>query len=50
MAEEPRRIDPDRLWEANKDYVATIEQEGAYVVFDSTLDTLFVEFGGPHLS
>ena len=47
MAQEPRHIDPDLLWEANKDYVATIEQEGVYVVFDSTLDTLFVEFGGP---
>lgn len=47
MAHEPRRIDPDRFWEANKNYVDRIEQDGAHVVYDATLDTLFVEFGGP---
>ena len=47
MAQHVRNIDPDRLWEANTDYVDRIEAEGVFVVYDATLDTLFVEFGGP---
>ena len=47
MAQNPRYIDPDRLWQANKDLVNLIERDGVDVVYDSTLDTLFVEFGGP---
>ncbi len=47
MTQEPRHIDPDRLWEANKDFVDRIERDGVYVIYDSMLDTLFVEFGGP---
>jgi len=44
---EPRRIDPEKFLAANRDYIARIEKAGVQVVYDATLDTLFVEFGGP---
>ena len=47
MTQEIRFIDPDALMEANRDYIDRIEQQGLNAVYDATLDTLFVEFGGP---
>jgi len=47
MPQEIRHIDPDELLEANKDYLDRIEREGVNLVYDATLDTLFIEFGGP---
>ena len=47
MTSEPRQIDQEKFLAANRDYVARIEKEGVEVVYDATLDTLFVEFGGP---
>lgn len=47
MSEEARRIDSDMLSAANKDVIDRIEREGAHLVYDATLDTLFIEFGGP---
>ena len=44
---EPRKIDSQKFLEANRDYVTRIEKEGVRVVYDATLDTLLVEFGGP---
>jgi len=46
MAQEIR-IDPHKLLEANRDYIDRMEREGLYLFYDATLDTLFVEFGGP---
>ena len=47
MSQEVLDIDPEKLLDANRDYVDRIEREGIYVVYDATLDTLFLEFGGP---
>ncbi len=47
MTQEIRHIDPDKLLEANRDYMGRAEQDGVYLVYDATLDTLFVQFGGP---
>ena len=47
MREEARHIDPDKLTAANKDLTDRIEREGADLLYDATLDTLFIEFGGP---
>ena len=47
MAQEIRHVDPDKLLEANKDYLDRIERDGVNLVYDATLDTLFIEFGGP---
>ena len=47
MERKARHIDPEELVDANRDYVDRIEREGVYVVYDSVLDALFVEFGGP---
>ena len=47
MTQEIRFIDPDRLIEANRDYLERIERDGLRAVYDSTLDTLFIEIGGP---
>ena len=44
---EPRQIDQEKFLAANRDYITRIEEDGVKVVYDSTLDTLFVEFGGP---
>ena len=43
----PRRIDPDKFLEANRDYIDRIVRDGVEVVYDGTLDTLFIEIGGP---
>ena len=42
-----RQIDPDRLWDANRDYIDRLERDGIDLLYDATLDTLFIEFGGP---
>jgi len=47
MTQEIRFIDPDRLIEANRDYLERIERDGLRAVYDSTLDMLFIEIGGP---
>jgi len=47
MPEEARHIDPDKLSAANKDLIDRIAHEGADLVYDAALDTLFIEFGGP---
>ena len=47
MSQEVLDIDPEKLLKANRDYINRIEREGMYLVYDATLDTLFVEFGGP---
>lgn len=47
MGQKIRHIDPDKLWQANADYIERIERDGVSVVYDATLDTLFIEFGGP---
>ena len=47
MDEEIRQIDPDMLLQANKNYAKRIERDGANLIYDATLDTVFVEFGGP---
>ena len=47
MTQEIRSIDPDKLLEANRDYLDRIEREGLQAVYDARLDTLFIEFGGP---
>ena len=47
MPEQPFHIDPERLWPANRDYIERIEREGIDIIYDSALDALFVEFGGP---
>ena len=45
MTQKIRSIDPDRLIEANKDYLERIEREGMRAVYDGTLDALFIEIG-----
>ena len=47
MPEETLHIDPDKLSAANKDFIDRIERQGTHLVYDATLDTLFIEFGGP---
>ena len=47
MSQEIRFIDPDKLLEANRDYIDRIERQGLDAVYDSTLDSLFIEIGGP---
>lgn len=47
MGQKIRHIDPDKLWQANGDYIERMERDGVSVVYDATLDTLFIEFGGP---
>ena len=42
-----RHIDPDEPLEPNKNYLDRIEREGPDLVYDATLDTLLIEFGGP---
>ena len=42
-----RQIDPHRLWDANRDYIERIERAGVNLVYDATLDSLFMEFGSP---
>ena len=47
MTQEMRFIDPDRLLDVNQDYMERIERDGLRAVYDGTLDTLFIEIGGP---
>ena len=47
MTYQSRKIDPDQFFEANRDYIDRLEREGLFLVYDSALDTLFIEFGGP---
>jgi hypothetical protein len=43
----PNRIDPQKFLEANRDYISRAERIGVDLIYDATLDTLFIEFGGP---
>jgi hypothetical protein len=47
MTEEIRFLDPDEMMKANQDYISRMEREGLDAVYDATLDTLFIEIGGP---
>jgi hypothetical protein len=47
MSRTLRNIDPDELLDANRQYIDRVEREGLYAVYDATLDTLFLEIGGP---
>ena len=47
MTQKIRSIDPDKLLEANRDYLNRIERVGLRAVYVARLDTLFVEVGGP---
>lgn len=47
MAHDPLQFDPARFREANCDYLDRVEKEGVSAVYDATLDTLFIEIGGP---
>ena len=47
MTQKIRFIDPDKVLEANRDYLDRIESDGLFAVYDGTLDTLFLEIGGP---
>lgn len=41
------QIDPDQLYEANRDYLDRIKNVGLFAIYDSVLDTLFLEIGEP---
>lgn len=47
MAQDTFQYDPERFKEANRDYISRIEREGLSAIYDATLDTLFLEIGGP---
>ena len=47
MTQEIRFIDPDKVLEANRDYIDRIERDGLRAVYHAKLDTLFIEIGGP---
>lgn len=47
MSQEVFYIDRGKLLSANRGYIDRIEREGAYVIFDATLDALYIQFGGP---
>lgn len=47
MKQHPLEIDSEGFKKANCDYVDRIERDGMDVVYDATLDTLFIEVGGP---
>ena len=38
-------IDSDQLYEANRDYLDRIKNVGLFAIYDSVLDTLFLEIG-----
>ena len=40
-------IDSDQLYEANRDYLDRIKHVGLFAIYDSVLDTLFLEIGEP---
>jgi hypothetical protein len=47
MEQNTFQFDPARFKEANQDYLDRIEREGLTAIYDATLDTLFLEIGGP---
>lgn len=47
MARDPWQFDPARFKEANRDYLDRVDKEGVNAAYDATLDTLFIEIGGP---
>ena len=47
MERDTLRFDPERFKEANKNYMDRIQEEGLTAIYDATLDTLFIEIGGP---
>ena len=40
-------FDFERFKESNKDYLDRIQKNGLRAIYDATLDTLFIEIGGP---
>jgi hypothetical protein len=40
-------FDFERFKETNKDYLDRIQKNGLMAIYDATLDTLFIEIGGP---
>ena len=40
-------IDQEQFREAHRDYIKRIEKDGLKAIYDATLDTLFIEIGGP---
>ena len=40
-------IDSDQLYEANRDYIDRIKRVGLFAIYDSVLDTMFLEIGEP---
>ena len=47
MTQTIRKIDSEKSTEANHDYINRVQRDGANLVYDATLDTLFIEIGGP---
>ena len=47
MTEDVLEIDAAKFLEVNRDYMRRIEKEGLAAIYDATLDTLFIEIGGP---
>jgi hypothetical protein len=47
MAQNTLQFDAGKFKDANRDYIARIEREGLFAIYDATLDTLFLEIGGP---
>ena len=47
MTEDVFEIDAAKFLEVNRDYMQRIEKEGLAAIYDATLDTLFIEIGGP---
>jgi hypothetical protein len=47
MAQDTLHFDSAEFKDANRDYITRIEQEGLFAIYDATLDTLFLEIGGP---
>jgi hypothetical protein len=41
------QFDSDQLNEANRDYLDRIKRVGLFAIYDSVLDTLFLEIGEP---
>jgi len=47
MTDTVRQIDSTQVKGAYQDLITRIEHEGVNLVYDATLDSLFIEFGGP---
>ena len=47
MTQDTFRYEPDAFREANEDYLKRIEELGVVAIYDSVLDALFIEIGGP---